>query len=107
MLASLTSATYSADSLGLTTAQRDVVLTVYMDGLRYSFIFYTACTGLGFVLSLGIGNTPLDKEKKAKVVDEESQEPDAAGEDITVSGSIEGPNGKGNCVSTTEKNSAA
>lgn len=50
-----------------------MVLTVYMDGLRYSFIFYTVCTGLGLVLSLGIGNTRLDKEKHAEISDEESQ----------------------------------
>lgn len=44
-----------------------------MDGLRYSFIFYTACTGVALILCLGIGNTRLDKGKKTKKIDEESQ----------------------------------
>ncbi|KAK6086170.1 major facilitator superfamily transporter [Seiridium cupressi] len=74
MLGSLTSSTYSAGTLGLTQAQQDIVLTVYMDGLRYSFIFYTVCTGLGLITSLGIGNTRLDKEKTSKSADEESQQ---------------------------------
>ncbi|KAK9418847.1 hypothetical protein SUNI508_07619 [Seiridium unicorne] len=74
MLGSLTSSTYSAGTLGLTQAQQDIVLTVYMDGLRYSFIFYTVCTGLGLIISLGVGNTRLDKEKTSKSADEESQQ---------------------------------
>ncbi|KAK9770484.1 hypothetical protein SCAR479_12851 [Seiridium cardinale] len=74
MLGSLTSSTYSAGTLGLTQAQQDIVLAVYMDGLRYSFIFYTVCTGLGLIISLGVGNTRLDKEKTSKSADEESQQ---------------------------------
>lgn len=77
MLASLTSSTYSTSSLGLTQAEKDIVLGVYMDGLRYSFIFYTVCTGLALVLTLGIGNTPLDKEKNVTKKDEENQVPTA------------------------------
>ncbi|KAI1864090.1 uncharacterized protein JN550_009110 [Neoarthrinium moseri] len=73
MLASLTSSTYSSSSLGLTPTQKDIVLGVYMEGLRYSFIFYTICTAIGMFLSLGIGNTHLDKEKTVKRPDEESQ----------------------------------
>jgi hypothetical protein len=75
MLDSLTSSTYSSNTLGLTDAEKDTVLGVYMDGLRYSFIFYTVCTGLAFILSVGIGNTPLDKEKNVTKKDEENQLP--------------------------------
>lgn len=73
MLGSLTSSTYSSSSLGLTQEQQDVILAAYMDGLRYSFIFYTACTGVALILCLGIGNTRLDKGKKTKKIDEERQ----------------------------------
>lgn len=73
MLGSLTSSTYTSSSLGLTQEQQDVILAAYMDGLRYSFIFYTACTGVALILCLGIGNTRLDKGKKTKKMDEESR----------------------------------
>ncbi|KAI4595301.1 hypothetical protein KJ359_006975 [Pestalotiopsis sp. 9143b] len=73
MLGSLTSSTYAAGSLGLTAEQQGIILAAYMDGLRYSFIFYTACTGVALILCLGIGNTRLDKGKKTKKIDEESQ----------------------------------
>ncbi|KAH8681862.1 major facilitator superfamily domain-containing protein [Xylariales sp. PMI_506] len=73
MIASLTSSAYSKGSLGLTAAEEDIVLIAYMDGIRYAFAFYTATTGLALILALGIGNTPLNKEKSPKVSDEENQ----------------------------------
>lgn len=41
------------------------MLSVYMTGLRYIFIFYAACVGSAFVMCLGIGNTSL-KAKRAQ-----------------------------------------
>lgn len=102
MLGGLTSSAYSAASLGLTLAEQNIVLDVYMDGLRYSFIFYTVCTAIGFVLSLGIGNTRLDKGAEAKNPDEESQQTGGADQE---SGDAEMP-GEGvvkDTVGTSEK----
>ena len=59
MLASLTSSTYDAGKLGLSSAEMDVVLDVYMEGLRYTFILYTVCTGVALLASLWIGHRLL------------------------------------------------
>jgi hypothetical protein len=65
MIAELTSSAHSLDKLNLTTDQKLQILNAYMNGLRYNFIFYTICTGLCLVASLGVGNTYL-KQKKPK-----------------------------------------
>ena len=58
-ISGLTSSTYGLDKLGLTTQERDLVLSVYMKGLHYIFIFYAASVGSAFVMCVGIGNTSL------------------------------------------------
>lgn len=64
-ISSLTSSTYGLDKLGLTAPERELVLSVYMDGLHYVFIFYAACIGSAFVMCAGVGNTSL-KAKTAQ-----------------------------------------
>lgn len=36
-----------------------MVLSVYMKGLHYIFIFYAACVGSAFIMCAGVGNTSL------------------------------------------------
>jgi hypothetical protein len=47
----------------LTDEERDQVLSVYMTGLHYIFIFYATCAGFCLLLSPGVGNTSLRKPK--------------------------------------------
>ncbi|KAI9155117.1 Ankyrin repeat domain-containing protein 50 [Paramyrothecium foliicola] len=60
----LTSSTYSLDSMGLTEEYKDLILEVYMQGLRYIFAFYTTCSGLSLVLTFWVGNTSLKANPK-------------------------------------------
>ncbi|KAH6621971.1 major facilitator superfamily domain-containing protein [Boeremia exigua] len=81
LLAALTSSTYALDDLDLAPAQRDQILDAYMLGLRYIFVFFTCCSGLSLLLTLGVGNTSLKAAKPAE--DEESGiEPAILGQEI-------------------------
>jgi len=60
---SLTSSAYSLGQLHLTPEQEDIVLNAYMGGMHYIFVFYAACTGVNFLLSVGVGNTSLKRPK--------------------------------------------
>ncbi|EAT89338.2 hypothetical protein SNOG_02607 [Parastagonospora nodorum SN15] len=70
LIADLTSSTYALDALDLTRDQQNLVLDVYMLGLHYVFVFFTACSGLSLVLTIWVGNTSLKAPKKAE--DEEA-----------------------------------
>ncbi|RKU44265.1 hypothetical protein DL546_007450 [Coniochaeta pulveracea] len=60
-ISGLTSSTYALKALGLTPEEKGLVLTVYMDGLHYIYIFYAVCIGLCLVLTAGVGNTNLKR----------------------------------------------
>ncbi|KAH4059741.1 hypothetical protein HBI23_032790 [Parastagonospora nodorum] len=70
LIADLTSSTYALDALDLTRDQQNLVLDVYMLGLHYVFVFFTACSGLSLVLTIWVGNASLKAPKKAE--DEEA-----------------------------------
>jgi hypothetical protein len=58
-IAQLTSSTYSLSSMGLSQNTQDLVLSAYMQGIHYIFVFFTACSGLSLVLTFWVGNTSL------------------------------------------------
>ena len=64
LMSQLTSSTYNLDGFGLTKDQQDVVFDVYMLGLHYIFVFFTACSGVSLSLTFWIGNTSLKAPKK-------------------------------------------
>lgn len=70
LIADLTSSTYALNELDLTRDQQNLVLDVYMLGLHYVFVFFTACSGLSLILTIWVGNTTLKAPKKAE--DEEA-----------------------------------
>jgi hypothetical protein len=74
MLGSLTSSTYDAVKLGLNPAEMEIVLDIYMEGLRYTFILYTVCTGVALLASLWIGNTYMGKTTASEAAMEEVAE---------------------------------
>jgi len=57
----------------LTSDEKELVLTVYMRGLHYIFIFYAACVGSAFVMCAGIGNTSLKAKTPKPPAEETSQ----------------------------------
>ncbi|KAH7410015.1 major facilitator superfamily domain-containing protein [Phaeosphaeria sp. MPI-PUGE-AT-0046c] len=75
LIADLTSSTYALDDLKLSKDQRDRVLDVYMLGLHYVFVFFTACTGSCLLLTIWVGNKSLKAPKKP--VDEEASSSEA------------------------------
>ncbi|KAJ9137839.1 Major facilitator superfamily transporter [Coniochaeta hoffmannii] len=72
-ISGLTSSAYGLDKLGLTSDEKELVLTVYMRGLHYIFIFYAACVGSAFVMCAGIGNTSLKAKTPKPPAEETSQ----------------------------------
>ncbi|TLD11645.1 hypothetical protein PspLS_11539 [Pyricularia sp. CBS 133598] len=66
IIASLTSSAYTIDALGLPREDVDLVLTVYMRGLHYIFIFFTVCSALSLLLTFGVGNTDLKAKSKTQ-----------------------------------------
>lgn len=64
LMSQLTSSTYDLDQFGLTQEQQEVIFHVYMVGLHYIFIFFTACSGLALCLTFWVGNTSLKAPKK-------------------------------------------
>lgn len=60
-VSSLTSSAYALDTMNLSAEEKELVLSVYMKGLHYIFIFFAACIGSAFVMTLGVGNTNLKK----------------------------------------------
>lgn len=76
LIAELTSSTYDLDKIDLSEAARQEVLDVYMLGLHYIFMFFTACAGSGLLLSFWVGNTSLKAPKRTDIEasgDEEMQ----------------------------------
>lgn len=63
LLKALTSSTYALDDLGISQVEKDLVLGVYMLGLRYIFAFFTICSGLSLILTFWVGNTALKARK--------------------------------------------
>ncbi|KAK3367726.1 major facilitator superfamily transporter [Podospora didyma] len=59
IVSGLSSSTYALEKLSLSDGEKDLVLSVYMKGLHYIFIFFVASIGSAFVMSLGVGNTSL------------------------------------------------
>lgn len=75
LIGTLTSATYSLKELGLTAAQEKEVITAYVKGLKYVFIYYAVSAGLCLLICGSIGNTSLKTKKHDNykgVSDEES-----------------------------------
>ncbi|KAF2113163.1 major facilitator superfamily transporter [Lophiotrema nucula] len=72
ILKSLTSSTYSLDSLSFTKEEKQVVLDSYMDGISYIYILYAASTSTNLILCLWIGNTSL-KAKRPTETNEEHE----------------------------------
>ncbi|USP74541.1 uncharacterized protein yc1106_01815 [Curvularia clavata] len=64
LMSQLTSSTYDLDQFDLTKEQQEVIFNVYMLGLHYIFIFFTACSGLSLFLTFWVGNTSLKAPKK-------------------------------------------
>ncbi|KAF2501591.1 major facilitator superfamily transporter [Lophium mytilinum] len=64
LLESLTSSTYGLKELNLTKDETDLVLSAYMNGLKYIFIMYCASAGANFLMCAGIGNTDLKAKPK-------------------------------------------
>lgn len=71
LLAGLTSSTYGINSLGFSRSEKELILDAYMAGLRYIYILYAASAGCNLLLSIGMGNTSLRKEKAASPPREE------------------------------------
>jgi hypothetical protein len=62
------------------------VLTVYMDGLHYIYIFYACCIGTAFVMTTGVGNTYLKRsapQEKAQSQSPEESEVEQMRSDIS------------------------
>jgi predicted MFS family arabinose efflux permease len=78
-IAQLTSSTYSLSSMGLSKNTQDLVLSAYMQGIHYIFVFFTACSGLSLVLTFWVGNTSLKMPPK----------PEAAPSSLTDSSGVE------------------
>jgi predicted MFS family arabinose efflux permease len=78
-IAQLTSSTYSLSSMGLSQNTQDLVLSAYMQGIHYIFVFFTACSGLSLVLTFWVGNTSLKMPPK----------PEAAPSSLTDSSGVE------------------
>jgi hypothetical protein len=66
LIADLTSSTYALDKSGLTREQQSVILDVYMLGLHYVFVFFTACSGSSLLLTAWVGNTSLKAPKTSE-----------------------------------------
>lgn len=78
ILQSLTSSTYSLDSMGFTATEKDLVLDSYMQGIQYIYILYAVGAGANLLLCLSIGNTSL---KVKRSVEEKKDGPDSDGTD--------------------------
>lgn len=78
-IAQLTSSTYSLSSMGLSPNIQDLVLSAYMQGIHYIFVFFTVCSGLSLVLTFWVGNTSLKTPPK----------PEAAPSALTDSSGVE------------------
>ncbi|KAF5557588.1 major facilitator superfamily transporter [Fusarium phyllophilum] len=65
-IAQLTSSTYSLSSMGLSQQDQDIILDAYMQGLYYTFVFFTVCSGLSLVLTFWVGNTSLKSPAKTE-----------------------------------------
>lgn len=87
LMSQLTSSTYDLDQFGLTQEQQEVIFQVYMLGLHYIFIFFTACSGLSLCLTFWVGNTSLKAPKK---LDEEEAVSTSKDEDLHGRQSIHG-----------------
>jgi hypothetical protein len=70
LLATLSSSTYGINSLGLSSAEKDIILDAYMAGLKYIYILYVCSVGLNFCLSGFVKNTSLRAPKVAQEVEE-------------------------------------
>ncbi len=73
-IATLTSSTYSLDSMDVSREDKQLVLEAYMKGLHYIFAFYTVCSGLSVVLTLWVGNTSLKSTSPKPTVEGETPE---------------------------------
>lgn len=87
LMSQLTSSTYDLGQFGLTKEQQEVVFRVYMRGLHFIFILFTACSGLSFCLTFWIGNTSLKAPKK---LDEEEAISETINGDLQESQPIDG-----------------
>jgi hypothetical protein len=54
--------------MGLSQNTQDLVLAAYMQGLHYTFVFFTVCSGLSLVLTFWVGNTSLKAPPKPEAV---------------------------------------
>jgi hypothetical protein len=80
LLATLSSSTYGINSLGLSSAEKDIILGAYMAGLKYIYILYVCSVGLNFCLSGFVKNTSLRAPKATQEVegnDSQEEEPQA------------------------------
>ncbi|KAL2203374.1 major facilitator superfamily transporter [Sarocladium strictum] len=73
-LKQLSSSAYGINNSDFSSEEQEIILNAYMQGLRYVFIFYAVSAGIATLLSLGVGNTDLNR-KKADTSEETGKRP--------------------------------